>query len=223
MGGPFRLYETPPEGQVNWPTYYADWLAVPCHPEFNGVFFNVYSEIRDAGSCGEWCPDNDVASTVARGTAMIKRTLDSMVMTTLFSHEWYIHPTTCCSTTTISQSNWEAILAGITNNIASYHPIFVTLDYASQYTRATRTSKLAGCVFDQGSGQLTATFTGKTDLNIGLYVFSGSDEAITSVFTAIPQFSAGTTNVVATYAGRPTSPQILLPPGSVATSPSVRR
>ncbi len=215
--GPFRLYETPQQGQVNWPTYYADFLTVPGHPEFNGVFFNVYSEIRDAGSCGEWCPDNTVSSTVSRGTAMIKRTLDSMVMTTLFSHEWYIHPTTCCSTTTISQSNWRAILSGITNNIGSYHPIYVTLDYASQYTRATRTSRLSGCTFDAISGNLTATFTGKTDLNIGIYVFSGEDEAITSVFTTIPQFTGGSTNIVATFAGRPTLPQILLSPTDVTT------
>jgi hypothetical protein len=149
---------------------------------------------------------------------MIKRTLDSMVMTTLFTHEWYIHPTTCCSTTTISQNNWRAILSGITNNLAAYHPIYVTLDYASQYTRATRTSKLAGCTYDQISGNLTAVFTGKTDLNIGVYVFSGEDDALSSVFTAIPQFAAGSTNVVATFAGRPTAPEILLPPANIATN-----
>ncbi len=218
VGGPFRLYETPQPGQVNWPTYYADWLTVPGHPEFNGVFFNVYSEVRDAGSCGEWCPDNTVSGNISRGTTIIKRELDSMAMATLFSHEWYIHPTQCCGSTTITTNNWIASLVGITNNLASYNPIFVTLDYASQYTRATKTSRLSGCTYDAVTGQLTATFTGKTDLDIGLYVFSGDDEAISSVFTTIPQFSSGTTNVVATFAGRPTLPQILLSPDNVATS-----
>ncbi len=218
VNGPYRLYETPKEGQVNWPTYYADWLTVPGHPEFNGVFFNIYSEIRDAGSCGEWCPDNTVSTTVSRGTTLLKRSLDSMVMATMFTHEWYIHPTTCCSTTTISTNNWRAILSGITNNLASYHPIFVTLDYASQYTRATRTSRLTACTYDQISGNLTTVFTGKTDLNIGVYVFSGNGDNVNSIFSTIPQFAAGSTNVVAVFAGIPTSPGILLPPSDVATS-----
>ena len=85
VGGPYRLYETPQPGQVNWPTYYADWLTVPGHPEFNGQFFNIYSEVRDVASCGEWCPDNDVAGSISRGTQILKRALDSMVMATVFS------------------------------------------------------------------------------------------------------------------------------------------
>jgi hypothetical protein len=216
--GPYRLYETPKEGQVNWPTYYADFLTVPGHPEFDGVFFNVYSEIRDAGSCGEWCPDNDVAGSISRGTTLLKRSLDSMIMATIFSHEWYVHPTTCCSTTTISTNNWRAILSGITNNLAAYHPIFVTLDYASQYTRATRTSRLAGCVLDATTGRLTATFTGKTDLNIGMYVYTGDDQAISSQFVTIPQFGSGSTNIVATFPPKPLPPDILLSPASVAAA-----
>ena len=31
------------------------------------------------------------------------------------------------------------MLQGITNDLASYNPIYVTLDYADQYVRATRT------------------------------------------------------------------------------------
>jgi len=65
---PYRLYETPQPGQVNWPTYYADWFSVPGHPEFDGQFFNVYSEVRDAASCGEWCPSSDVAGSISRAT-----------------------------------------------------------------------------------------------------------------------------------------------------------
>ena len=92
VGGPFRLYETPQPGQVNWPTYYADWLTVPGHPEFDGQFFNIYSEVRDVSTCGEWCPDNDVTGSINRATQMAKRSLDSQVLATIFSHEWYISP-----------------------------------------------------------------------------------------------------------------------------------
>ena len=60
----------PQPGQVNWPTYYADWLTVPGHPEFNGQFFNIYSEVRDVSGCAEWCPDNDVAGSISRATQM---------------------------------------------------------------------------------------------------------------------------------------------------------
>jgi len=50
---------------------------------------------------------------------MAKRALDSQVLATIFSHEWYIAP--------VSTANWQAILQGVTNNLASYHPRYVTL------------------------------------------------------------------------------------------------
>ncbi len=186
VNGPYRLYEVPQPGQVNWPTYYADWLTVPGHPEFDGQFFNIYSEVRDLASCGEWCPDNNVAGSISRATQMAKRALDSMVMATIFSHEGSISP--------ISTANWQAILQGITNSLASHDPTYVTLDYASQYVRATRTSRLVSSAFDPGSGQVTATFSGKTDLDTGVYVFVGADNAITSTFGNVPAFPMSLTN-----------------------------
>ena len=45
VGGPYRLYETPQQGQVDMPMFYADWLTVPGHPQLNGKFFNCYTEI----------------------------------------------------------------------------------------------------------------------------------------------------------------------------------
>jgi subtilisin-like proprotein convertase family protein len=200
VGGPYRLYENPQPGQVNWPTYYADWLTVPGHSEFDGRFFNIYSEVRDVASCGEWCPDNDVAGSISRATQMAKRTLDSQVMTTIFSHEWYIHPTSCCGSTAITTNNWRAILQGITNNLASYNPIYVTLDYASQYIRATRTSRLLSANFDSGSGQVTALLSGKTDLDTIVHVFTGQDSAISDSTGTVPTFSGSITSLVAVVA-----------------------
>ena len=83
VGGPYRLYEPPQLGQVSWPTYYADWLSVPGHPEFDGQFFNIYSELRDVAPCGDWCPNNDVEGSISRATKMAKRSLDSVPLVML--------------------------------------------------------------------------------------------------------------------------------------------
>ena len=212
VGGPYRLYESPQPGQVNWPTYYADWLTVPGHPEFNGQFFNIYSEVRDASGCAEWCPDNDVAGSISRATQMAKRALDSMVMTTIFTHEWYISP--------VSAANWQAILQGLANNLASYNPSYVTLDYASQYVRATRTSRLLSSGYDPVSGQVTATLSGTTDLDTSVYVFVGADSSITSSFGTVPVFSGTVTDTVATLpGGRPVAPVVIDAPASRTNSP----
>ncbi len=196
VGGPYRLYESPQQGQVNWPTYYADWLKVPGHPEFDGQFFNIYSEVRDVANCGEWCPDNDVTGSIGRGTAILKRALDSMVMATLFTHEWYFHPTPCCGGTTITTNNLRATFQGITNNLAAYKPTFVTLDYANQYVRATRTSRLVSGSIDSASGKVSATLTGKTDLDTIVYVFTGADGAITYTLGNVPAFPGNSNNTV---------------------------
>jgi subtilisin-like proprotein convertase family protein len=221
VGGPYRLYENPQPGQVNWPTYYADWLTVPGHSEFDGRFFNIYSEVRDVASCGEWCPDNDVAGSISRATQMAKRTLDSQVMTTIFSHEWYIHPTSCCGSTTITTNNWRAILQGITNNLASYNPLYVTLDYASQYLRATRTSKLLSGNFDSGTRQVTALLSGKTDLDTIVHVFTGQDSGISDTTGTVPTFSGSITSLVAVVA----APQAVgeIPAEPAATEESATR
>jgi hypothetical protein len=202
VGGPYRLYETPKEGQVNWPTYYADWLAVPGHPELDGQFFNVYSEVRDVPPYYEWEPNTDVAGSTARGTEILKRALDSMVMATAFTHEWAFQATPCCpGVTTVTTNQWLAILQGITNNLAAYHPIFVTLDYASQYVRATRTSRLLTGDYDPASGHVTVTLSGKTDLDTSVYVFMGADSSISNSFGTVPMFSGSVTSVVANLRG----------------------
>ena len=116
-------------------------------------------------------------------------------------------------------TNWQAILQGITNNLASYNPIYVTLDYASQYVRATRTSRLVSSAYDPVSGQVTATFSGKTDLDTWVYVFVGADSSITSSFGTVPAFSGTVTNMVATSpAGRPVAPAIINAPASRTNS-----
>jgi hypothetical protein len=204
--GPYRLYEPQQLGSVSLPVFYADFLPIPGHPEFNGQFFNCVTEIRDdpSSSCAEWCPNNnDVAGTVGRGTRQLKRALDSLVLPTLFFHEWWIIPIPQSSNQTpITTNNWFAMIQGLTNNLASYNPIYVTLDYACQYLRATRTSRLLSSSYDAVSGQVTATFSGYTDLPTLVYCYNGDDNVITNIPGTIPASSQPQTVPVA----------LLLPP-----------
>ena len=208
VGGPYRLYETPQQAQVAWPAYYADWIKIPGHPEFDGQFFNWCCELRDIGSCGEWCPDSyDIGATINRGVRTYKHALDSMVMPCLYTHEWQFAG--------MAQTNWQAVLRGITNNLASYNPIYVTLDYASQYVRAMRTSRLESSTFDPASGQVSARFSGKTDLDTQVYVFVGADNSITPIMGPVPAFLGPVTNVLATFGGRPEPPIVITPPAAL--------
>jgi len=211
MAGPYRLYEPPGLGESVYPLYYADFLSVPGHPEFNGRFFNCYTEIRNVNPAtagwfegGDWAPNTDVSASIQHGTAQLKRALDSLVLATVFSHENY--------TGVVPDAAWRAILQGVTNNLAAYHPIYVTLDYANQYVRATRTSRLAAAAFDAASGQVTATFTGATDLDTSVFVFVGEDNAITNIFGPVPTFSGPVTQTIATLGGggKPVAPPLLI-------------
>ena len=205
IAGPYRLYETPGSDTASLPMYYAGFLSLPGHPELDGKYFVCITEIRDDSPCGEWCPDNNVAETVSRGTRQLRRALDGMALATLYSHEWYIQPIpqSTVNQTPITTNNWRAILRGITNNLAAYHPIYVTLDYACHYLRATRTSRIVASAYDMSSGRVTVTLSGSTDLDTLVYVFVGADNAITNSFGTVPAFPSGPiTNTVA----------VLLPP-----------
>ncbi len=192
--GPYRLYETPLAGESLNPMFYADFLNVPGHPEFNGQFFDPYTEIRDAyagtvAEGGDWAPDTDVGGSVDRGTKQIQRGLDSMTLGNVFTHERY--------PSSLSDSTWRLILQGISNNLAAYNPIYVTMDYANQYQRAKRTSRLLDGEYDRTSGQITLTFSGKADMDTTVQVFIGADSGITNSYATIPSFLSGSTNTVA--------------------------
>jgi len=214
IAGPYRKYETPGEGQSTLPLYYADFLTIPGHPELAGKFFNCYTEIRGLlpACADQWCPDNNnVASSIAIGTEMLKRSLDSLVLPTLFTHEWHIHPTSCCGGTPISSNNWRTILSGITNNLSSYKPAYVTLDYGNQYVRATRTSRIISSQFDASSGEVTVSLSGYADLDTSLSIFVGADNSISNYVGTVAAFTNPVTVTAATVS---MPPVILIPPAS---------
>lgn len=203
IAGPYRLYENPGTGTSLLPFFYADFWSVTGHPEFDGQFFNCFTEIRDDSACGEWCPDNDVAGSIARGTRHLKRAFDSMALATLFTHEFKIHPTPDNPNgTAITTNNWRAILQGITNNIGNYQPQYVTLDYACQYVRATRTAKISSAQYDPDSGSINVALSGKADLNLSLQVYLGSDNSISNLTVTVPAFT-NTVSISAPILGVP--------------------
>jgi hypothetical protein len=202
--GPYRYFEAPQAGSTPLPLFYADFITVPGYPELNGRFFNCVTEIRDDDSCAEWCPNNDVNASVGRGTRQTKRAMDSLVLSTLFTHEFYIDHGPY---TPITSNNWRTILTTITNNLSSYSPQCVTLDYACQYVRATRTARLKSSSFDTSSGIVTLNFNGSSDVKLQTWVFIGEDNTITNVVATIPPFQGGTSSSV-----------VVIPPPSLVGS-----
>jgi hypothetical protein len=193
--GPYRLYDPQHPGDISWPTWYADFLNTPGYPEF-GRFFNCGTEIRD-GCLNEWCPSpdtNSLADTIRNGTRQLTRDLDSFALATLFTHEFrlisnaYAQPVSGI----ISTDLWRAMLQGIVSNLAPYQPIYVTLDDACRYVRATRTSRLESSTFDPDSGTVTATFSGTAELDTVAYTFVETNGVITNLVSDVPPFSTAT-------------------------------
>ena len=129
--GPYRLNRNG-IAERSGPVYYGGNVTL------NGIeFFNCLTEIRDDGSY-EWFPDNDVVSTVARGIRHLRRSLNSMVLSSLFTHEYYISP--------ISTSNWREIISQVTTAISGYSPEYTSTDYAVRYIRARNNIKITDVV-----------------------------------------------------------------------------
>ena len=182
MDGPFRLYEAGDATSID-PVYYADYLEIPGHPELDGTFFNCGTEIRDDATY-EWYPNNDVLGSVGRGTRQLKRALDAMALPMLTTHEPFIDP--------ITPTNLNAIMQGITSNLASYNLIGMTMDEACQYTRATYTSDISGAVYNPAQSTLTVSFDGQTDIPTMFYLFTGQGSAIQQQLVNVPQFTGST-------------------------------
>ena len=192
MNGPFRKYETG-GSSAGLPMYYGDFMTIPGHPEFNGQFFNCVTEIRDDAGY-EWYPNlGDVAGTIGRGTRQTKRALDGMELATLFTHGYYVSGSWNAS----APANWRAILQGITDNLSDYEPINVTMDYACRYIRATTTSNITSTSFDPATNNVTANFSGVTDIPTRFYLFMDGEGF---VMVDVPTFN-GTTTVNYTIPG----------------------
>lgn len=164
--GPFDTYG------VRGPNFtYADFMTITNHPELNGKYFDCVTEIRsDQGY--EWYPTVGspaaVASTIGHGTYELKMALDAMSLATLFTHGFssidvpaHQYP-----------DDYRAVFHGIMDNLRSYNMIPVTMDYACQYLRATKTGPIKSATYDPATKLVTANFTGHTDMTTKFYVFT---------------------------------------------------
>jgi hypothetical protein len=182
----YRVYEPAQAAANSWPGAYADFLDVPGRPEFQNTFFNCVTEIRDDAGY-EWSPNDDVTATIGRGTRQLKRAMDSMVLATLFTHEYHIQP--------IEMSHWRDELQGIVNNLAPYNPRQVSMDYACQYVRAMATSSIQSSSYDPATGNLTTTLAGSTDLPTQFMLFLDAGSGILQTMVDVPSFS-GSSQIV---------------------------
>jgi len=176
MCGPYRINR---DGYVygNQPLYYAAEVSWP------GLdFFNSQTEIRDDGGY-EWYPTSDVTSTTARGIRHLRRALNSMVLPTLFTHEFYL------GYGTISSANLRQILGEIASVItSSYHAEFMSMDEAVKYVRA-KTNVVLTNITDDGN-IVNISCTGDNDMQTQCYLFTGSDNQITFRLITIPEMNS---------------------------------
>ncbi len=191
MGGEFigihmlpdNLYYTSPWlncGPYRINRYGIDYDAIPVYyggyVNLNGInFFNCVTEIRDDGGY-EWYPDNDVTTTTARGIRHLRRALNSMVLPSLFTHEYYFDD--------ISPTNWREIIRQITSAIYEYNPQYTSTDYAVQYIRARNNIRITNVKENQVNIEIS--YSGNNDLDTKCYLFTEENGQITYQFVGLP-------------------------------------
>lgn len=160
------------------PVYYGGYVNL------NGIeFFNCLTEIRDDGGY-EWYPDNNVVTTAARGIRHLRRSLNSMVLSSLFTHEYYFAP--------ISTANWRETLHRITSSISEYNPEYTSTDYAVQYIRAKNNIRITNV--RETHFNIDISYSGNNDLDTKCYLFTEQNGQITYRFVVLPQIN-GSNNV----------------------------
>jgi len=171
--GPYRINRFG-NYSIPRPTHYSGYITL------NGTtFFNCLTEIQDDGGY-EWYPHSgDISEATARGIRQLRRSLNSMVFTTLFTHEQYIDY--------ISVDRLNNMLQEITSAISGYNPIYTTMDYAVQYVRAKTNVTLTQCI--SSPGQVRITYTANNDLDTQCYLFNEVNGTVTYTMITIPQYS----------------------------------
>ena len=161
------------------PVYYADNINL------DGIdFFNCIVEIRDDGGY-EWYPDNDVEATAARGIRHLRRSFNSMVLASLFTHEYYFDD--------ITVDNFTQIIDTITSNITDYNPEYRSMDYALQYIRAKTNMKITGTLETDNTVEIS--YSGNNDMDTRCYMFTEQNGEISFRFIELPQVN-GTNQVI---------------------------
>ncbi|MBN2613905.1 MAG: DUF4082 domain-containing protein, partial [Bacteroidales bacterium] len=168
--GPYRINRDGYPTYVG-PVYYGGTVNL------NGIeFFNCLAEIRDDGGY-EWFPDNDVAATSARGIRHLRRSFNSMVLASLFTHEQYFEA--------INETNWREIFSRITSSVSEFNPAYTSTDYAIQYIRAKNNIAITNVV--ETLENVEITISGSNDMETKCMLFSESDGQISHRYVQLPQ------------------------------------
>lgn len=169
---PYRINRS---GQASntLPVYYGGYVKL------SGIeFFNCLTEIRDDGGY-EWYPDNTVSTTVARGIRHLRRSLNSMVLSSLFTHERFFPP--------ITSANFREIISQITSAISMYNPEYKSMDYAVQYIRARNNIRITNVKDNPTDIQIS--YSGSNDLDTRCYLFTESSDQISYRFVILPKIN----------------------------------
>jgi hypothetical protein len=170
--GPYRINRQGGDDDIR-PVYYGGNINL------NGInFFNCVTEIRDDGSY-EWFPDNDVVSTIARGIRHLRRSINSMVLSTLFTHENWLQD--------ISSANWRETIRQITLNMSNYNPEYTSMDYAVQYIRAKNNIRITNVL--ETLVNIEITYGGSNDIDTKCYLFTEQNGQINNRFIVLPQIN----------------------------------
>jgi hypothetical protein len=172
--GPYRINRFGYATEVR-PVYYGDNVF---------DFFNCVTEIRDDLGY-EWFPSSNVTSSVSAGVRQLRRSLNSMVLSTLFTHEYELN---------MGSTSWREILGSIKSAILSYNPEFRSMDYAVQYIRERNKIKVTNVTDD--NTLVNISYSGVNGMDTRCYLFTGSGNQISYRLITLPRISEGTITVI---------------------------
>ena len=167
---PYRINR---DGRADWarPVYYAGYV------DLSGIrFFICLAEIRDDGGY-EWYPDNNVTTTTARGIRHLRRSLNSMALSNLFTHEHFF--------ATITTANWREIIRQITSEISEYNPEYRSMDYAVSYIRAKGNIRITDV--RESLNDVEISYAGNNDMDTKCYLFTEQNGQINYRFVVLPR------------------------------------
>ena len=172
--GPYRLNPNfTRSSSIALPAYYGDYYPG------NSNLFNCITEIRDDDGY-EWAPAGyDLDNSIAQGARQLTRAISSMVLPTLFSHEYHFD---------MGSDDFRTIMAGITSAISKYNPEYTSMDYAVKYIRER--NKIEINEVSINNDLVNITYAGTNDLDTRCYLFTeGTNGQITYRLVLLPKIN----------------------------------
>jgi hypothetical protein len=183
--GPYRIGRSGVLDEIpHRPHHYSDNVTW----EYNNAdykFFDCVTQIRDDAGY-EWYPQYfDQTGSIARGVRQLKRSLNSMVLATLFTHEIHL------KFLETGPYGLREVMQGIRTGISGYNPEYTTMEYACRYIRAKNNIRITDVkLLPTG---IEITYSGANDMDTKCYLFTGEDNQIQYDFVTLPQVNGTNT------------------------------